>query len=113
MLILPIKKQWFDMILTGEKREEYREIKPYYTQRFGKVFHMAGCIPVDQHEEQVRFTNGYGWKVPAFIADCCLEKREGRVEWGAEPGKEYYVLVVKKIRWKSMDGLGGYLASEN
>ena len=28
MLILPIKKKWFDMILSGEKREEYREIKP-------------------------------------------------------------------------------------
>ncbi len=113
MLILPIKKQWFDMILTGEKQEEYREIKPYYTQRFSKVFQMVGQIPVDQHEEQVRFTNGYGWKVPAFIADCHLEKREGRAEWGAEPGKEYYVLVIEKIRWKSMDGLGGYLTSGN
>ena len=49
MLILPIKKQWFDMILTGEKREEYREIKPYYTQRFSKVFHMVDGIPVGQH----------------------------------------------------------------
>ena len=27
MLTLPIKKQWFDMILSGEKKEEYREIK--------------------------------------------------------------------------------------
>ena len=27
MLILPIKKKWFDMILSGEKKEEYREIK--------------------------------------------------------------------------------------
>lgn len=29
MLILPIKRKWFDMILSGEKKEEYREIKPY------------------------------------------------------------------------------------
>ena len=29
MLTLPIKKKWFDMILSGEKKEEYREIKPY------------------------------------------------------------------------------------
>ena len=27
MLTLPIKKQWYDMILSGEKKEEYREIK--------------------------------------------------------------------------------------
>lgn len=28
MLILPIKGKWFNMILSGDKREEYREIKP-------------------------------------------------------------------------------------
>ena len=33
MLTLPIKKKWFDMIKTGEKKEEYREIKPYWTKR--------------------------------------------------------------------------------
>lgn len=27
MLTLPIKKKWFDMIVSGEKAEEYREIK--------------------------------------------------------------------------------------
>lgn len=32
MLILPIKKKWFDMILSGEKKEEYREIKEYYEE---------------------------------------------------------------------------------
>ena len=25
MLTLPIKKKWFDMIVSGEKKEEYRE----------------------------------------------------------------------------------------
>ncbi len=35
MLILPIKKKWFDMIKKGEKKEEYREIKPYYDSRIG------------------------------------------------------------------------------
>ena len=113
MLILPIKKKWFDMILLGEKKEEYREIKPYYTTRLSKEFSMVGDIPVDVKETQVRFTNGYGYKVPAFIADCHLEKRTGREEWGAEPNKEYYVLVIEKIRWKSMDNLGGYISKTN
>lgn len=36
MLVLPIKKKWFDMILSGEKKEEYREIKPYYDSRLNK-----------------------------------------------------------------------------
>lgn len=37
MLILPIKKKWFGMIASGEKTEEYREIKPYYDSRFMNV----------------------------------------------------------------------------
>lgn len=33
IMILPIKGKWFNMILSGDKQEEYREIKPYYTTR--------------------------------------------------------------------------------
>lgn len=34
MLVLPIKKKWFDMIACGEKKEEYRKIKRYWITRF-------------------------------------------------------------------------------
>ena len=37
MLTLSIKKQWFDMIASGVKKEEYRDIKPYYTSRFMNI----------------------------------------------------------------------------
>lgn len=40
MLTLPTMGKWFYMILSGEKKEEYREIKPYYTSRFKKIFEM-------------------------------------------------------------------------
>lgn len=40
MLTIPIKGKWFDMILSGEKKEEYREIKPYYKSRFKTIFSM-------------------------------------------------------------------------
>lgn len=54
-MILPIKKKWFDMILSGEKKEEYREIKPYYESRFSKCFkYNRECI--------ITFRNGYGKK---------------------------------------------------
>ena len=39
MLILPIKKKRLDMILTGEKKEEYRQIKSYWTVR---IVHWLG-----------------------------------------------------------------------
>lgn len=38
MLVLPIKKKWFDMIISGEKKEEYREMKKYYDQKLYKYF---------------------------------------------------------------------------
>ena len=42
VLTLTVSKQWFDMIVAGEKTEEYREIKPYWVarlfyDRFGKL----------------------------------------------------------------------------
>ena len=33
-LHLTLNKKWFDMILSGEKTEEYREIKPYWTKAY-------------------------------------------------------------------------------
>ena len=37
-MILTLKKEWFYMILSGEKTEEYREIKPYWEKRFTNYF---------------------------------------------------------------------------
>lgn len=36
MLTFNLKKQWFDKIKSGEKTHEYREVKPYWTQRLSK-----------------------------------------------------------------------------
>ena len=36
VLTLTVNKQWFNMIVAGEKTEEYREIKPYWVAR---LFH--------------------------------------------------------------------------
>ena len=33
ILTLTVSKEWFDMIVAGEKTEEYREIKPYWVAR--------------------------------------------------------------------------------
>jgi hypothetical protein len=107
MLILPIKKKWFDMILSGEKKEEYREIKPYYDTRFLTLF---GCIWVGkelvrtplaeikrERVQKIAFRNGYGKNAPTILADCELRVGKGREEWGGDPSKLYYVLEIKKI----------------
>lgn len=90
MLTLPIKKKWFDMILSGEKKEEYREIKPYYISRFK-----------DMEKDLVKFRNGYSLESPYIVCWVHIKKGTGRQEWGAEPNKDYYVLEIKGIvTWK-------------
>ena len=62
MLTLPIKRQWYDMILCGQKREEYREDNPYYRSRFEKLFDLspeALADPVRQKASVLRLRNGY------------------------------------------------------
>jgi len=94
MLTLQIKKKWFDMIRSGEKTEEYREIKPYYTARFKKIFQE---YPIGKNMATVIFRNGYSAKSPAIKADCMLRMGKGKPEWGAEPGKNYYILKILEV----------------
>lgn len=99
MLTLPIKKKWFDMILSGEKKEEYREIKPYYIARFSHIFEMYphSNIPTGLDRQIIRFRNGYGSNKPQVTVLCSLDIKTGNPEWGAEPGREYFVLTVLEI----------------
>lgn len=113
MLTMPIKKKWFDMILSGEKKEEYREIKIYYIKRFANLLKIKPeyvCLNaivdfIDGYKElgdginvfEVMFRNGYSKDSPSFIAKCTLSVGKGKEEWGAENGKEYFVLTVKEI----------------
>ena len=90
MLTLPIKKKWFDMLLSGEKKEEYREIKLYYATRL--KHEIEGGAPYI-----AKFVNGYRRDAPYFTAAYHLEIRAGKEEWGADRGVVYYVLVIEKI----------------
>lgn len=98
MLVLPIKKQWFDKILSGEKTEEYREIKPYYTTRFANVC----LLDINEHPTNnkvwIIFRNGYSSKSPSFNALCQLSIGLGRTDWGAEAQTKYYKLKILKIK---------------
>lgn len=89
-MVLTIKKKWFDMIFRREKKEEYREIKPYYTSRFKKLF-------ADGETKRIVLRNGYKWDSPTFMIECRLKKGFGREEWGAEKGKEYYILEILDV----------------
>ena len=93
MLILPIKKKWFDMILSGEKKEEYREIKQYWTMRFLNEF----GLNFQGEVRNIVFRNGYSKNSPAILCNCKLRVGTGKIEWGAEQGNEYYILEILEI----------------
>ena len=95
MLILPIKRKWYDMILSGEKEEEYRAIKPYYTTRFR---HLWGCSFLDgKTKREIVFRNGYNKDSPTFTAVCTIDKGTGNPGWGADNGVIVYRLHINRI----------------
>jgi hypothetical protein len=121
-LNLTLKRKWFDMILSGEKKEEYREIKPYWASRlldlneeleYGVFDEMIEDMinPFKRHNgpddlmnffnvsfkdfDAVKFRNGYAKDAPAFtIALKGIEIKKGKESWGAEEGKYYFVLNI-------------------
>ena len=47
-LTLNVSKQWFDMIVAGEKTEEYRVIKPYWASRLVNQQAESGEVLFDE-----------------------------------------------------------------
>jgi len=97
MLVLPIKKKWFDMILSGEKLVEYREIKPYYTTRFINIGLINKDESLNKEVRKVVFRNGYSSNSPSFVADVSLDIGTGWYKWGGEPEKLYYRLMILRV----------------
>jgi len=70
------------MILSGQKKEEYREITPYWETRLAGATH-------------IEIRNGYGAHRPAAVFEVAdIRRGEGKPEWGAEPGVEYFVIRI-------------------
>jgi len=89
MLTLPIKKKWFDMIVSGEKKEEYRTISNYYRQRLNIT---KRCI----------LRNGYSRDRPKIGIDFELSVGCGKKEWGAVKDEIYFILKIIDI-WNVVD----------
>ena len=100
-LKLVLKKKWYDMIASGEKKEEYREIKQFWGKRLTYLpaglylfSYRNGYTPVQFKEyDTVTFYLGYAKDRPSMsfkIESITIGK--GKSEWGAEPGKDYFVI---------------------
>ncbi len=84
VLHLTLKKQWFDMISKGVKKEEYREIKDYWIKRLKDMglqepFH--AFIPYDK----IVFKNGYAKNAPTMVVQFDgIRIGKGNKDWGAD-----------------------------
>lgn len=94
-LHLNLHKKWFDMILSGVKREEYREIKPYYCRIFkngkikikGKYYHPTDVI--------ICFSNGYSKDRRQMMYFCNgIKVGFGNPKLGAKEDVQYYILQI-------------------
>lgn len=112
-LTLSLKKQWFDMINAGVKKEEYREIKPNYIARLFDRREMLDCMGLCsaaafeekqwpkpmmfvKHYDRLVFTLGYpktdDHERRLTLKNPKIRVGTGRPEWGAEHGKLYFVI---------------------
>ena len=122
-LHLNLIRKWFDMIESGEKKEEYREIyKPdgslnwWFIRRVAIEYH-----PVHQYDDgedfqqkdkngkwryftwkpftYQRFDNGMSKACPRLICYFGgISIGTGNPEWGAVPGKEYFCIHISNPR---------------
>lgn len=83
ILYLPIKRKWLNMILDGTKTEDYRAINEYWGKRIKHKAYEYVCL----HNYRDRYLFEYkGWT-----------GGNGRPEWGAEVGKDYYIIFLGKF----------------
>jgi len=109
-----LKNKWFDMIDSGEKPEEYREITQYWISRLLTDFSTdpdknpiklnGGSYKAIEYDE-VHFFNGRYFS--ERLRNMKLEYKgltigTGKQEWGATPGANYFVIKLgSKIACKT------------
>lgn len=104
-LHLPLKAKWYEMIESGEKTEEYREIKPYWENRiqcqaYGVCTPNKPCLRArtvgvcDMRYTHVKFSYGYTKRTMTFEIDSITIGR-GIPEWGA-PTEDVFIIKLGK-----------------
>jgi len=88
ILNLTLTWNWFEKIHSGEKPEEYREIKKYWITR----------LDCGRHYDAVKFVNGYGAHRPWMILDIeSISRGQGNPEHGAPVGKDVFIIGLGEL----------------
>jgi len=125
-LHLTLKKKWFDMIASGEKKEEYREIKDYWCRRLlwshdeidgnswqnmieslnDKVSFrydtskeiLDAYLCEMAYFKTVTFKNGYAKNAPTIVVECLgIEIGEAKPEWSDNWQGEVFKIKLGEI----------------
>lgn len=100
-LHLPISEPWFSKILSGEKLEEYRDLKRFYACRLGWYWNDAATKGVvftpHQDFKVLHLTNGYGHHRPQLWVHIeYIAIGNGKPEWGA-PAEDVFIIRLGKV----------------
>jgi len=89
-LHLNLHRKWFDMILKGDKKEEYRIISEYWLKRLINA--------KKRGVKTITFSNGYSKDRPQFIIEIIdIRIGKGKVKWGADQDDIYIIIYLGKI----------------
>ena len=99
ILPLVLKRKWYDMISSGEKREEYRDDKPHWRTRI-KRWRSAQSHGWDEMDKNKFLVIGFscGYRKPdMFFLSHMTDLRDYPLhpEWG-EPETPHYALVLRE-----------------
>ena len=96
VLHLTLKKRWFNMIASGVKKEEYREIKDYWSRRLERLDD-NDMIGGYNEFDVVEFRNGYSKYAQSMMVECeGITIGRGKPEWGA-PDKPVFIIKLGRV----------------
>lgn len=104
-LNLTVTKQWFYMILSGEKTEEYRELKEYWQNRLMhyEIAERNSFALIKRHTDykaytHIQFRNGYAKNAPTMIVECNgITIGKCRPEWSGNMEGDHFIIHLGKI----------------
>lgn len=101
-LRLTIKKKWFEMIKSGVKKEEYREIKKYWIQRLLNDVEYDSkhntWDGVNKNFTQVEFKNGYQKNAPTILVEFKgLRIGEAKPDWSDNWQGDVFIISLGEI----------------
>ena len=118
ILDLSLTYHWYDMIASGVKKEEYREMKEFYFKRLNKEWHLhleqgcyKGCKDFKSDPKEcvgckkfitypynaIRFHRGQGGRTTMLVECKGAHIGYGNPEWGAPEDKPVFIISLGNI----------------